>query len=57
MAREIDDRWLTVQMLPGLASLFALRGSQERAVSLLAAADALRREIGFEFQPDALANH
>ena len=57
MTREIDDRWLTVQMLPGLASLFALRGHQERAVSVLAAADALRREIGFEFQADVLADH
>jgi predicted ATPase/DNA-binding XRE family transcriptional regulator len=57
MARGIDDRWLTVQMLPGLASLFALQDRQERAVCVLAAADALRREIGFEFQADALADH
>jgi predicted ATPase/DNA-binding XRE family transcriptional regulator len=56
MAREIDDKWLIVQMLPGLASLVARQGHQERAVSVLAAADALRREIGFEFQADALAN-
>jgi predicted ATPase/DNA-binding XRE family transcriptional regulator len=57
MARDIDDRWLTVQILPGLASLLALEDRQERAVGVLAAADALRREIGFEFQADALANH
>jgi predicted ATPase/DNA-binding XRE family transcriptional regulator len=57
MAREIDDRWLTLQILPGLASLLALQDRQERAVSVLAAADALRREIGFELQADALANH
>ena len=57
MAREIDDRWLTVQILPGLASLYALRGHHQRALSVLAAADATRREIGFEFQADALADH
>ena len=57
MAREIDDRWLTIQMLPGLASLFAVQGRLERAVTVLAAADALRREIGFEFQADAVADH
>jgi predicted ATPase/DNA-binding XRE family transcriptional regulator len=57
MAREIDDRWLTVQILPGLASLFALRDHHQRALSVLAAADATRREIGFEFQADALADH
>jgi tetratricopeptide (TPR) repeat protein len=57
MAREIDDRWLTVQILPGLGSLFALRGHQEGGLTVLAAADAIRREIGFEFQADALADH
>ena len=57
MAREIGDRWLTIQMLAGLATLIALRGDRERAVSVLAAVDSLRKEIGFELQSDALANH
>lgn len=44
-------------MLPGIGSLFALQGRQERAVSVLATVDALRREIGFEFQAHALADY
>ena len=57
MAREINDRWLTVQILPGLAALLALRGRPQRAFGVLAVADATRRDIGFELQADALADH
>jgi transcriptional regulator with XRE-family HTH domain len=57
MAREIDDRWLIINMLPGMGSLLGLLGHGERAVGVLAAADALRREIGFEFQSHSLADY
>jgi hypothetical protein len=40
-----------------MGSLSALQGHQERAVRLLAAVDALRREIGFEFQAHTLADY
>jgi predicted ATPase/DNA-binding XRE family transcriptional regulator len=57
VVREIDDRWLTVHVLMTMGSLSALQGHQERAVRLLAAVDALRREIGFEFQAHTLADY
>lgn len=57
VVREIDDRWLTVHVLLAMGSLYAIQNHQERAVRILAAADALRREIGFEFQAHTLADY
>jgi predicted ATPase/transcriptional regulator with XRE-family HTH domain len=57
VVREIDDRWLTVHVLMTMGSLSALQNRQERAVRILAAVDALRREIGFEFQAHTLADY
>jgi predicted ATPase/DNA-binding XRE family transcriptional regulator len=57
VVREIDDRWLTVHVLMTMGSLSALQNRQERAVRILAAVDALRRKIGFEFQAHTLADY
>ena len=57
VVREIDDKWSTVHVLLAIAALFAVQGRQERAVRILAAVDALRREIGFEFQAHTLADY
>jgi predicted ATPase/DNA-binding XRE family transcriptional regulator len=57
VVREIDDKWLTVHVLMTIGSLSAVQGRQERAVRILAAVDALRREIGFDFQAHTLADY
>ncbi len=57
VVREIDDRWLTVHVLMTMGSLAAIQNRQERAVRLLAAVDALRRKIEFEFQAHTLADY
>ena len=57
VVREIDDRWLTVHVLLAVGSLFAVKDRQERAISILAAVDSQRREMGFEFQAHTLADY
>jgi hypothetical protein len=44
-------------VLLAVGSLLAVQSRQERAVSILAAVDSLRREMGFEFQAHTLADY
>lgn len=57
VVREIDDKWLTVHVLLTVGSLSAIQGRQARAIRILAAVEALRQEIGFEFQAHTLADY
>ena len=54
-----DERAALIEAVPRRdgGSLSALENRQERAVRILAAVDALRREIGFEFQAHTLTDY
>ena len=47
LCRELDNQWLLVETLIGIADAMVARGEAEAAVRILAAADALRARINF----------
>ncbi len=57
VAREIRDDWLSTSILVEAAGLLAQQDRTDRTALLLAAADKIRQQLGFEFLPDDLAEY